>query len=81
MEVLVLGLCCQGFWQAVAVYLIGRERFQAGMRTDGVVELDVLPDRGSGLMHRIVGVEIDLFILDGLPDPLDENIVAPSGCK
>ena len=29
-------------------------------------------------MHRLVGVEIDLFILDGLPDPLDENIVAPS---
>ena len=78
MEVLVLGLGCQGFWQAVEVYRIGRERLQAGMRTDGVVELDVLPDRGSGLMHRLVGVEIDLFILDGLPDPLDENIVAPS---
>ena len=28
--VLVFGLGCQGLWQAVVVYLIGRERFQAG---------------------------------------------------
>lgn len=37
-------LGCQGYWQAVEVYLIGRERFQAGVRPDGVIELQVAAD-------------------------------------
>lgn len=43
-EVLFFGLGCHGFWQAVEVYLIGCERFQAGVRPDGVVEVQVSAD-------------------------------------
>ena len=71
-------LGCHGFWQAVEVYLIGRERFQAGVRPDGVVELQVAGDGSSGLLDRGVGVKVDLIVLDGLPDTFDEDVVAPA---
>jgi len=38
---LTLGLCRQRFWRTVEVYLIGRERIQAGVRPGGVIEIDV----------------------------------------
>ena len=72
MEVLFFGLGCHRFWQAVDVDLVGRFCLQAGMGSDGVVELQVSADRSSGCVNRLVGVEVDLFILDRLPDPLDE---------
>jgi NADPH-dependent 2,4-dienoyl-CoA reductase/sulfur reductase-like enzyme len=40
-EVLFFGSGCQGLWQAVEVYLIGRAGPKAGVRPDGVVELQV----------------------------------------
>ena len=48
------------------------------MRSDGVVELDVATDRRSGLVDRLVGMQVNLFVLDGLPDALDEDVVAPA---
>jgi hypothetical protein len=57
---LLLG--CHRLWQAVEVYLIGRERFQAGVRPDGVIELQVAADGSSGLADRGVGVQVDLFV-------------------
>jgi hypothetical protein len=49
MEELFFGLGCQGFWQAVEVYLIGRKRLQAGVGPGGVVEVDIATDGRSGL--------------------------------
>ena len=37
----LFSLGCQEFWQAVEVGLIGRERPKGGMRSDGIVELQV----------------------------------------
>jgi hypothetical protein len=70
---LFLFLGCHWFWQAVEVYLIGRERFQAGVRADGVVELQIAADGSSGLADRGVGVQVDLFVLDGF-SALDEKV-------
>jgi hypothetical protein len=50
-EELSFGLGCQRFWQAIEVYLIGRERFQAGVGSDGVVEVDVTSDGRSGFAY------------------------------
>src|ERR1017187_5305548 len=68
----------QSFWRTVEVYLVRRERIQAGVWTGGVEEIDVAADLCSGLLDRLVGVQIDMLILDRLPEPLDENIVAPA---
>jgi hypothetical protein len=62
---------CHRFRQPVEVGLIGREATQAGVRPDGVIKLQVFPDRSPGLPNRLVGVKIDLFIFDRLPHPLD----------
>ena len=43
MEVLLLGLGCQGFWWAVEAFLVGRGRIQAGVGADGVVNWKGLP--------------------------------------
>ena len=74
----VFGLGCQGFRQAVEVDLIGRERPQAGMRSDGIIELQVAADGLPCLLDRFVGVKIDLLVLDLFPDALDEDVVAPA---
>jgi hypothetical protein len=42
---LFLLLGCHWFWQAVEVYLIGRLRFQAGVWSGRVVEVDVAVPR------------------------------------
>jgi hypothetical protein len=75
-EVLVLGLGYQSIRQAVEIDLIGRERPQAGMRSDGIVELQIATDQRLGLVDYFVGMKIDLLILDRFPHPLDEYIVA-----
>jgi len=77
-EVPVLFLSCLGSWQTVEAYLIGHERFQAGGRPSGVVELQVAADGHSGLADRGVCVRVDLLELDGLLGALDEDDVAPA---
>jgi hypothetical protein len=42
---------------------------------DGVVEVDVTSDGRSGLTDRLVCVQVDLFVLDGLPGPFHEDVV------
>ena len=59
-EVLFFGLGCQEFWHAVEVDLIGREPIQAGVRSDGIVKLQVATDQSSGLVDRLVGMQVDL---------------------
>src|ERR1019366_10652768 len=52
--------------------------FQAGVWSGGVVELQVSADGRSGLADRGVSVEVNLLVFDGLPDALDEDVVAPA---
>jgi hypothetical protein len=47
------------------------------VRTPAVVEGEVQSDPGLGFRHGVVGMQIDLFVLDRLPQPLDEHVVAP----
>jgi hypothetical protein len=63
---------------AVEVYLIGRERLQAAVWPGGVVEIDVATNLRSDLLYRLVGVQVDLLLLDRLPDALYEYVVAPT---
>ena len=43
-----------------------------------VVQLDVRPDGLPGMADRLVRFQLDLFILDTAPHPLDEHVVAPT---
>jgi hypothetical protein len=47
------------------------------MRTMFVVEPDVAPDVVLGLRSIVVGPQVDFFVLDRSPEPLDEDVVAP----
>ena len=48
------------------------------MRSAAVVEVEVAADRGAGLADAVVGAQIDLLVFDAAPQPLDEDVVAPS---
>ncbi len=48
------------------------------MRSTLIVKREVFADAGSCIADAVVGVQIDLFVLDRLPQPLDENVVAPA---
>ena len=50
----------------------------ARVRPAGVVEVDVAADAFSGSAHGLVGVEVDLLVLDRAPHPFDEHVVAPA---
>ena len=71
-------LGCPWYGQRVEVDLIGGLSLQAGVRSDVVVELDVPSQGGSRFVDRVVGSEVDLFVLDRSPDSLHEDIVAPA---
>lgn len=47
------------------------------MRAAGDVEGQISADPGACLGHAGIGAEIVLFIFDGPPQALDEDIVAP----
>ena len=42
-----------------------------------VVEGQVAADRSPGVGDGIVGAQVDLFILDRSPEPLEEDVVPP----
>ena len=48
------------------------------MRTVVIVEVEIAAQRATRLGDSVIGFEIHLFVFDGLPQPLDENVVAPS---
>jgi hypothetical protein len=48
------------------------------MRTTGVVETEVGRERALKLAHRLVGVQVDVLILDAAPQPLGEHIIDPA---
>ena len=63
--------------QMVEVGLIRRPRVKARVRALSVVERQIPADRGACLGDAVVGSQVDLFILDRTPEPLDEHVVAP----
>ena len=50
----------------------------ARVRPARVVEGDVAADAFAGSAHRLVGVQVDLLVLDRAPHPFDEDVVAPA---
>ena len=48
------------------------------MRAGGVVELEVAGELLLRLGHAVVCVQVDMLVLDTLPQPLDEHVVHPS---
>ena len=42
-----------------------------------VVESEIAADPGAGLRDAGVGPQVDLFVFDGPPEALDEDVVAP----
>ena len=47
------------------------------MRAAAVVEAQISTDPGAGFRDAGIGPQVDLLILDGPPEALDEDIVAP----
>jgi hypothetical protein len=43
-----------------------------------VVEAKIAADPGAGFRDAGVGPQVDLFVLDGPPEALHEDVVAPS---
>src|SRR6478752_4141300 len=64
-------------WQRGEVELVGCALVQRRVRTSGVEEIDVARDPRLGLADRVIGVEVNLFVFDGPPKSLHEDIVAP----
>ena len=48
------------------------------MRTTGVVEGEVAIEAGGGRRDRVVGVQVDLLVLERAPEALDDDAVAPA---
>ena len=79
MESLRDGCLCWLFqFDRAEVHVIWLLAAVLGMRTTLIVERQVFADACSRIAHAVVGMQIDLFVLDGLPQPLDEDIVAPA---
>ena len=43
-----------------------------------VVKAEIVTDPGAGLRNAGIGVQVDLFVFDGAPEALYEDVVAPS---
>lgn len=51
---------------------------QARMRLFPVIQLDVFANGTPGMADRLVGVQVDLFVLDAALYLLDEHVIAPA---
>ena len=49
-----------------------------GMRAALIVEREVLSDARARIADAVVGMQVDLLVLDRLPQPLDKHVVAPA---
>ena len=43
-----------------------------------IVEVEGFGKECAGLLRRVVGLEVDFFILDAAPKPFDEHVIAPT---
>ena len=48
------------------------------MWTAAVVKAEIVTDPGAGFRNAGIGVQVDLFVFDGSPEALYEDVVAPS---
>jgi hypothetical protein len=48
------------------------------VRPSGVIKLEVRADLASGIADRLVGVQIDVLVLERTPQPLHEDVVGPA---
>ena len=48
---------------------------QGLMRSLEIVEVEVASDPGAGLCNALVRMQVDFFVLDRAPEPLDEDVV------
>ena len=67
----------QQCWQRIEVHGIGRHAVKRAMWPAPIVEVDVSANASLGVGHRVVGVQVDLFVLDRLPQSFHEDVVAP----
>src|ERR1035437_9380048 len=72
------GSGCRGKREREEVCLVGGAVGETRVRTSGVVKREVASDPGGGRRYRVVPVEIDLLVLEGAPEALDEDVVAPA---
>ena len=73
---LLLGRHRQG-GQLVEVSLIGGLTVKRCMRAPAVEELDIAANRGAGVGHVDVGVDVDLLVFDRPPEPFHHDVVPP----
>ena len=59
----------------VEVCVVGRSFIKSGMWSLGVVESDPTVDDAFGLEAVLQFVEIDNFLLQGSPEPFDEDVI------
>lgn len=64
--------------KVAVVKLIRRAAVKRTMRTPGIVKIQIPTDRAPGRAHRLIRVQIHFLVLDRLPQPLDEHVVAPA---
>ena len=57
-----------------SVHAVGGVTPQAGVLAIAVVVENVTPDADASLRQVVVGVQVDLFVLDGPPESLDEHV-------
>ena len=70
---------CRRDWRRHGgIRLIGSFPAKRRMRPLAVVETQIPADRRAGLRDAGVGSEVDLLVFDRPPEPLDEDVVAPS---
>ncbi len=70
--------CQPGCRQGSVVGLLGGAAAVGAVRTAGVVEVDVGGQAAAHGADRLVGFGVDVLVLDALPQPLDEHVVAPA---
>src|SRR5947209_13127929 len=75
-----IAFCCAGFDcdRTLAPYRHRRAVAQRLVRARLVVESDPFADTGFGLAAVAVALEIDVFVLERPPQPLDEHVVDPA---
>ncbi len=61
----------------IEVSLVRGLPVKAGVWASAIVKIQIPVDRSARLADTGVGIEIDLFVFDRFPDPLNKNIVAP----
>ena len=56
--------------------MIGCAPVKRGVRTSAIVKFQIATDRRARLRDALVGLEVDLLILQGPPEALQEHVVA-----